>query len=135
MKTNPLKQGVLTEHSAGVGTVTRTMVRERAVELAIIAGRTVQEVSKSDWEQAKRELTGDADADDKDALLEAVPESERWEVVPGSTGGKVPAAASEDEDDEGRSDNARLVDEGLAEAEHAQRLQAIRAAAAKDQDR
>lgn len=133
MKTNPLKQGVLTEHSAGVGTVTRTMVRERAVELAIIAGRTVQEVSKSDWEQAKRELTGDADADDKDALLEAVPESERWEVVPGSTGGKVPAAASEDEDDEGRSDNARLVEEGLAGAEHAQRLQATRAAAAKDQ--
>ncbi len=133
MKTNPLKQGILTEHSTGLGTVTRTMVRERAVELAVIAGRTAQDVSKSDWEQAKRELTGDTDADDKDALLEAVPESERWEVVPGSTGGKVPAAASEDEDDEGRSDNARLVEEGLAGAEHAQRLQATRAAAAKDQ--
>ncbi len=132
MKTNPLKQGVLTEHSTGVGTVTRTMVRERAVELAIIAGRTAQDVSKSDWEQAKRELTGEPDANDKDALLEAVPESERWEVVPGSTGGKVPAAASEDEDDEGRSDNARLLEHGLAEAEHELRLEAARASSVKD---
>ena len=135
MKTNPLKQGIVSEHTAGLGTVTRRMVQERAVELAIIAGRTASDASNSDWEQARRELTGEAVADDKEALLEAVPESERWEVVAGSTGSKVPAAASEDEDDEGRSDNARLVDEGLAEAEHAQRLQAIRAAAAKDQDR
>ena len=36
MKTNPLKQGALTENSAGIGTVTRKMVRERAVELAVI---------------------------------------------------------------------------------------------------
>lgn len=135
MKTNPLKQGIVSEHTIGLGTVTRRMVQERAVELAIIAGRTASDASNSDWEQARRELTGEAVADDKEALLEAVPESERWEVVAGSTGSKVPAAASEDEDDEGRSDNARLVDEGLAEAEHAQRLQAIRAAAAKDQDR
>jgi hypothetical protein len=133
MKTNPLKQGILTEHSAGLGTVTRTMVRERAVELAAIDGRTAQDVSKSDWEQAKRELTGEPDADEKETQLEAVPESERWEVVPGSTGSKVPAAASEDEDDEGRSDNARLVEEGIAGAEHEQRLQATRAAAEKDQ--
>ena len=59
MKTNPLKQGVLTENSQGIGTVTRKMVRERAVELAVINGRSAQDVSKSDWEQAKRELTGE----------------------------------------------------------------------------
>jgi len=59
MKTNPLKQGALTEHSAGFGTATREMVRERAVELAVINGRSAQDMSKSDWEQAKRELTGD----------------------------------------------------------------------------
>jgi hypothetical protein len=63
MKTNLLKEGVLTENSAGIGMVTRKMVRERAVELAVINGRSAREVSKSDWEQAKLELTGDSDAD------------------------------------------------------------------------
>ena len=132
MKTNPLKQGILTEHSAGLGTVNRTMVRERAVELAVIDGRTAQDVSKSDWEQAKRELTGDSDADPNEAALESAPESERWDPVHGSTGHKVPVAASEDEDDEGRSDNERLINEGIAGAEHDQMLQATREAAKKD---
>jgi hypothetical protein len=129
MKTNPLKEGAVTENSAGIGTVTRKMVRERAVELAVINGRSAQEVSKSDWEQAKRELTGDSDPDPNEAVLESAPESERWDPVPGSTGQKVPAAPSADEDDEGRSDNERLVDEGMAGAEHDQMRQAARAAA------
>ena len=124
MKTNPLKDGTLTENSAGIGTVTRKMVRERAVELAVINGRSAQEVSKSDWEQAKRELTGDSNTDPNEAALESAPESERWDPVPGSTGHKVPVATSEDEDDEGRSDNERLTDEGIAGAELDQSRQA-----------
>src|SRR5580693_10736816 len=111
MNPNPLKQGSLTENSKGIGTVTRKMVRERAVELAAINGRSAQEVSKSDWEQAKRELTGGSDADPKTELLESAPESERWDPVPGATGHKVETTSSEDEDDEGRSDNERLVNE------------------------
>jgi hypothetical protein len=134
MNTNPLKQGALTENSAGIGTITRKMVRERAVELAVINGRSAQDVSKSDWEQAKRELTDDSEMDPKEALLESVPESERWDPVPGSTGYKVPAAPSADEDEEGRSDNERLVDEGIAGAEHDQSLQATREAAALNTD-
>lgn len=114
----------MTENSAGLGTVTRKMVRKRAVELAVINGRSTQDVSKSDWEQAKLELTGDADTNPNEAVLESAPESERWDPVPGSTGHKVPAAPSDDEDDEGRSDNERLVDEGIAGAEHDQRRQA-----------
>lgn len=128
MHTNPLKQGVLTEHSAGLGTVTRAMVRERAAELAVINGRTVPEVLKSDWEQAKRELTGQPNADPKATVLETAPEAERWDPLPGSSGHSVTVAASEDEDDEGRSDAERLVAEGVAEAEHDQMLQATRAA-------
>ena len=124
MSTNPLKQGLLTENSAGVGTVTRKMVRERAIELAAINGHSVQEVSKSDWDQAKRELTGKPDTDPNEAALEAAPESERWDPVHGSTGQKVPVAAGEDEDDEGRSDNERLVEEGIEGAEHDQMRQA-----------
>ncbi|MGA2787463.1 MAG: hypothetical protein ABSF60_08040 [Verrucomicrobiota bacterium] len=132
MKTNPLKQGILTENSAGIGTVTRKMVRERAVELAVINGRAARDVSKSDCDQAGRELTGESDADPKEAALESAPESERWDPVPGSTGHKVPVAPSADEDDEGRSDNERLVDEGIAGAEEDQMHQASQAAAKKD---
>jgi hypothetical protein len=126
MKINPLKDGALTENSAGIGTVTRKMVRERAIELAAINGRPAHEVSKSDWEQARRELTGNSDMDSKEAVLESAPESERWDPVHGSTGHKMPAASSEDEDEEGRSDNERLVDEGIGEAEYDQRRQAAR---------
>jgi hypothetical protein len=126
MKTNILKDGIVTENSAAIGTVTRQMVRERAVELAAINGRSASEVSKSDWEQAKRELTGGPDVDPKTAVLEAAPESARWDPVPGSTGHKVAAAPSEDEDEDGRSDNERLVEGGMAEAELDQMRQANR---------
>jgi hypothetical protein len=132
MNPNPLKQGALTENSKGIGTVTRKMVRERAVELAVINGRSAQGVSKSDWEQAKLELTGEPGMAPKEAVLDSAPESERWDPVPGSTGQKVEVSASEDEDEEGRSDNERLVDEGMAGAEGDQNLQATKEAAEKD---
>ena len=121
-----MKEGALTENSVGIGTVTRQMVRERAVELAIINGRSAQNVSKADLEEAKRELTGEPDTDPKEAALESAPESERWDPVPGSEGRKVPAAPSADEDGEGRSDNERLVEEGIAGAEHDQMREASR---------
>ena len=44
--------------------------------------------------------------------------------MPGSEGRKVPVAPSADEDDEGRSDNERLVEEGIEAAEHDQMRQA-----------
>jgi hypothetical protein len=132
MSTNPLKDGILTDHSTGIGAPTRKMARERAIELAIIDGRSAQDVSKSDWEQAKRELTGSPNGDANEAALALAPESERWDPLPGSTGQKTPAAAGEDEDDEGRSDEVRLVEEGAAGAEHDQMLQAAKEAAKKD---
>jgi len=124
MKTNPLKEGNISENSAGLGTVTRKMVQARAAELAVLNGRSAQETSRSDREEAQRELTGDPDTDPNEAVLESAPESERWDPVHGSTGHRVPVASSDDEDDEGRSDNAGLVDEGIAGAEHDQRRQA-----------
>jgi hypothetical protein len=126
MKTNPLKEGVLTENSAGIGTVTREMIRARATELAVIDGRSPKGTTVSDFAQAKRELTGEPDTNPKEAILESASESERWDPLPGSNGHKTPVAASEDEDDEGRSDNERLVEEGLAGAEHDQMLQAAK---------
>jgi hypothetical protein len=126
MKTNPLKEGALTNNSVGIGTVTRDMVHARAAELAIINGRLAKNISKSDWQQAKRELTGQPDGNPKEAMLETVSESERWDPLPGSTGHKTPVAPSEDEDEEGRSDNERLVEEGVAEAELDQMQQAAK---------
>ena len=38
------------------GTVTRGMMRKRAIELAMSDGRSALEASKSDWEQANRNL-------------------------------------------------------------------------------
>ena len=134
MKTDPLKQGALTENSDGIGTVTRGMVRERAIELAVINGHAAQDVSKSDWEQAKRELTGEPDIDPKDAVLESAPEAERWDPLAGSAGHKVLVTSNEDEDAEGRSDSERLVEEGVSEAEHDQMLQAARAEHPEDEE-
>jgi hypothetical protein len=126
MKIEQPKEAALIINSTGVGTVTHKMVRERAVELAEIDGRTAQEVSKSDWEQAKRELTGESDQDPKEALLETAPESERWAPVAGSTGHIVTVPSVDGEDDEGRSVAERLVEEGMLEAEHDQMVQAAK---------
>jgi hypothetical protein len=109
------------------------MVRERATELALINGRSFQDMSVADWEQAKRELTGGSDIDPKETLLEAAPESERWDPLPGSTGHIVPATSIDGEDDDGRSLGEKLVDEGVQEAEHDQMLQAARDNEKKDQ--
>ena len=132
MKKNPLKDGAISENSAGVGTVTRQMVQARAAELAIIDGHLSHDATASHFAQAKRELTGVQDEDPKDAILESAPESERWDPVHGSTGQKARVAPSEDEDEEGRSDDERLTEGGIAEAEIDQSFQATRAAAEND---
>lgn len=112
MKQNPLNKGVLTENFAGIGPVSRAMVHARARGLALIAGRAPADVSQLDYEQAKRELTGESDMDRQDALLDALPEAIRWDPVPGSEGKQAPESPTEDEDDEGRSETEQLVDEG-----------------------
>jgi len=43
---NIVKDGIITENGAGVGTVTKAMVRARAVELAAINGRSESEVTR-----------------------------------------------------------------------------------------
>lgn len=127
MNINIIKKGVMTVNDRGIGEVSHKMLLQRAVELAAIDGRSEQDVSESDWDQAKRELTGGPEMDPKEALLEAAPESDRWNPVPGSTGHQAPVITSDDEDSEGRSDSEALFEEGVREAEHDQMLQAARA--------
>lgn len=45
------------------------MVRRRTVELAISAGRSSIEIRQRDYEQAKRELTGETDFGRQHAVL------------------------------------------------------------------
>ena len=132
MNKNPLNKGILTENAIGIGTVTAEMVEARARELAAIAGRVPSQPSEVDYEQAKRELTGGPDIDAQEEVLESIPELERWDLVPGSTGRHTPESFGEDEDSEGRSESAQLVEEGIKEAEHDQMLRAARAAQQRD---
>ena len=66
MNTNQLMQVALIEDSTGGGTVTRGMIRERAVELALNDGRLAHEASQSDWEQARQELESELAEQDKE---------------------------------------------------------------------
>ena len=119
-----MNTGVLTQNFAGIGPVTRAMVQTRAQELAAIAGRSAADVSQIEYLQAKRELTGESDIDRQEAVLDALPESKRWDPVPGSEGHQTPDAPNEDEDDEGRSETELLVDEGAEEADRDRMFQA-----------
>ena len=127
MNKNPLNQGIIANNTVGIGSVTREMVRSRARELAMIAGHTPSHVTQADYERAKRELTGESDRDRQDAILDALPETKRWDPVPGSTGHQAPESPSEDEDDAGRSETEQLVNEGMMDAARDQMLQAAKA--------
>jgi hypothetical protein len=133
MNKNPLNKGSLTENAAGLGTVTPEMVEARARELAMIAGRVPPEPSEIDYEQAQRELTGGSELDAEELALESISESERWDPISDSSGHQIQDSLGEDEDSEGRSESAQLVEEGIKEAEHDQMLQAARAAQEEDQ--
>ena len=126
MKKNPLNKGMIMENAAGIGTVTSEMVEARARELAAINGHP-SKPSKADYQQAKRELTGEAELDPQQESSESVPESEGWDPVPGSTGRQAADSLGEDEDAEGRSESAQMFEEGVTEAEHDQMRQASRA--------
>lgn len=131
MEKKPLTKDVLTENTTGIGPVTRERIHARARELALIAGHDPPHVSQVDYEQAKRELADRPGEDSRQALLESMPESKRWDPVPGSAGHQAPESPGEDEDAEGRSESEQLVDEGVEEAARDQMLQATRAAGTK----
>jgi hypothetical protein len=127
MNINQLNQCHLTENAAGVIIVTRKMVRERAVELASTVGHSAHEVSKAEWDQAKRELMGVSNPQSEESPAESVAESEGWGPAPVSAGHQVPVYSGDDEDDEGRSDTERLVEKGVRDAGRDQMRESVRA--------
>ena len=96
---------------------TREKLNARAHELAASSGRVPAQVTQSEYEQAKRELTGESEGERQDAVLDAMAEPTQWNPVPGSVGHQAPESPSEDEDDEGRSETEQLVDDGQIAAE------------------
>ena len=127
MKKNPLNKGIIMENADGIGTVTPAMVEARARELAVINGHGSSGPTKADYQQAKRELTGEEEIDPQEENVESLPESEGWDPVPGSTGRQAADSLGEDEDAEGRSEAAQMYEEGISEADHDQMLRAAEA--------
>src|SRR5436305_14907792 len=118
MKKNPLNKGIIMENADGIGTVTPAMVEARARELAVINGHGSSGPTKADYQQAKRELTGEEEIDPQEKNVESLPESEGWDPVPGSSGRQAAESRGEDEDAEGRSESAQMFEEGINEADH-----------------
>jgi hypothetical protein len=133
MPTNPINKGMIAKKFDGIGAVGRDMIRKRAKELAFLSGRIPLEVTDSDYERAERELAGGWELDRQDQIIENLPESERWDPVPGSAGVPGPDVPNEDEDDdEGHNESARLAEGGVHEAEHDQMVQAEESAQAAE---
>jgi len=55
---------------ATVPRATRDMVHARTQELVLISGREAHQIRQSDYEQAKRELTGEWDFDRQQTILD-----------------------------------------------------------------
>ena len=53
--------------------VSRAAVHARTQELAMLAGRAYSQVSQDDYEQAKREITGESEIDRQNAALDSQP--------------------------------------------------------------
>jgi hypothetical protein len=104
-------------HANGLGVPTPEMVRQRAYELARIAGRT--EYNEQDWHQAKQELHGGHEYswdDEEDRMPQSI--SER-DMTATDSGHHI-------ENLRGGEDNVleELVNEGMDEAVHDQMLEA-----------
>ena len=129
MKRNPLDQGRFTEHGHGLGTVTEEMVRERAEELALIAGRPDGVILDLDYKESLRELTG------RQGMVstpreERLTEDQRWQEVPVSEGHKVEQVPPQDE----QRFAEELVLEGVDDAEQELMNEATRARAREDEE-
>ena len=110
--------------------VTEEMVRQRAVELALINGRPPGQVLDSDLREACRELTGEETLVPSPTPAEELTEDQRWEPVPESTGNKAPVTPASDE----QTFAEKLVQEGLEDAEQDNMIQGTRASQKRDRE-
>jgi hypothetical protein len=114
MKQNQIDEGRIGDHGHGLGTVTREMVEARAREIALINGRDEGQVLDSDVVQARRELQGQERLNPVPTMAESLREDQRWDPIPGSPGYQAPNLSTPDE----QTDAEKLIEEGIADAEH-----------------
>ncbi|MEO7300125.1 MAG: hypothetical protein ABI042_16290 [Verrucomicrobiota bacterium] len=113
MKNVQENDGKISNHSHGMGTVTRDMVEHRAKELAVINGRAAHEFTDNDLQAAKLEMLGIHSASE-DGESETIAALTRWDEEPGTSGHRVETSNASDE----QSVAERLVQEGVDDAEH-----------------
>jgi hypothetical protein len=128
MKQNQIEEGRLSDRGEGLGTVTKKMVMKRAREIAVINGRSAKNVLDSDVDEARRELQGEDEMHPQPTATENLPEDKRWDPVPASEGRQAPTVPAPDE----QTFAEKLYDEGVADAEHDQEIQATRDELKKD---
>lgn len=122
--------GKIIDHENGLGTVTPEMVEERARELARMDGRT--EPNAGDRERAHQELLGVADSGTPpEAVNKDVENVVAWDEAPEDSGARAPQILPEDEANIAET----LVQEGLEEAEHDQRLSAAESNPPEEEER
>lgn len=98
------------------------MVYKRAREIAVINGRSQNNVIDSDIEQSRRELVGEEGLNPEPTPSEQLPEGERWNVPHGSVGKKARPMPAADE----QTFAEKLYEEGVADAEHDQEIEATK---------
>ena len=131
MKRNQIEEGRFSDRGEGLGTVTEEMVRVRAGQIAVIKGRSSKNVLDSDLDEARRELQGEDEMKPPPTKEESLPENKRWDPVPGSEGRKAPEVPAPDE----QTFAEKLYDEGVADAEHDQEIEATREALRRDREK
>jgi hypothetical protein len=116
MKAHP--RGKILRRSEGIGTVTQQMIEERAREVARSDGRA--QPNDLDRTRAREDLTGATSASEK--LPKREEPGRDWEMPLVSTGEKAPTVRPEDDE----NIPEKLVQEGVEEADHDQRLSSER---------
>jgi hypothetical protein len=120
MKLQHPQHAKILNHSAGLGTPSPDMVRQRARELSVIDGREANAFTEADWEQAKAELHGGHLAEDEAAQCDTRSFDDHDGVV-GSAGRHTPnVGATEEIENLGEE----LIHEGMEEAVHERMLEA-----------
>ncbi len=125
MNNSPVSQGRISDHSHGVGTITNEMVTQRARELAIINARDGGKFTEADWQQARQDLSGRENKDERQTE-EPVAGLTNWDETPDPKNHRV-ANSPSNEDDESVAE--QLTREGMEEANHDFMLKGSRAAA------
>ena len=113
--------GDLSGNDTDLSVPTRSMVEQRAREIARLAERDPDKFSEEDWEQARAELTGRQASAKHDPGEIAASLSER-DSIPGQTGSRAPRLSPKDE----ALLNEQLANRGVEEAAHDQTVEAAK---------